>query len=362
MKNLFMVASALVLLVHKLLKPNGMKNLVAENLLLKQQLLLLTRSRKRAPNLSPLDRCLLGLWTSFLDPWRIMRVAFVLKPSTLLRCHQALIKRKYHLLYASQKRRKPGPKGPSRELIDLVLEMKRRNPRFGCPKIAEQIAKTFALAVDKDFVRRILASHYHPERTDGPSWLTFLGHTKDSLWSMDFFRCESLRLKTHWVLVVIDHYTRRIIGFGICAGPAVDGRALCRLFHQATCHSGVPHWLSTDHDPLFQFRQWQANLRILGIHEVKTIPCVPVSHPFIERLIGTIRREYLDQLLFWNELDLARKLEAFKDYYNTFRIHQSLNQQTPEEVAGKAPPLPANPKNFVWRSHCQGLFQTPIAA
>jgi transposase InsO family protein len=100
----------------------------------------------------------------------------------------------------------------------------------------------------------------------------------------------------------------------------------------------------------------------LGIHEVKTIPGVPVSHPFIERLIGTIRREYLDHMLFWNASDLARKLEAFKEYYNGHRIHQSLNQHTPEEAAGKAPPLPADPEHFVWRTHCQGLFQTSIAA
>ena len=125
---------------------------------------------------------------------------------------------------------------------------------------------------------------------------------------------------------------------------------------------GLPQFLSSDHDPVFRFHQWQANLRILGIHEVKTIPCVPVSHPFIERLIGTIRREYLDQLLFWNETDLARKLEAFKGYYNASRIHQSLNQLTPEEAAGKDPPPPADPKRFVWRAHCQGLFYTPMAA
>jgi len=179
---------------------------------------------------------------------------------------------------------------------------------------------------------------------------------------MDFFRCESIRLKPHWVLVVMDHSTRRIIGFGVHAAPAVDGRTLCRLFHQATGRKGGPQWLSTDHDPVFRFHQWQANLRILGIHEVQTIPGVPVSHPFIERLIGTIRREYLDHLLFWKESDLTRKWEAFKEYYHASRIHQSLNQQTPREASGKAPPLPANPKNFVWRSHCQGLFQTPIAA
>ena len=111
-----------------------------------------------------------------------------------------------------------------------------------------------------------------------------------------------------------------------------------------------------------RFHQWQANLRILGIHEIKTIPCVPVSHPFIERLIGTIRREYLDHLLFWNASDLERKLDAFKEYYNGSRIHQSLAQQTPEEAAGKDPPPSVDPKHFVWRAQGQGGVQTPRAA
>ena len=164
------------------------------------------------------------------------------------------------------------------------------------------------------------------------------------------------------MLVVLDQFTRRIIGVGVHPAPAMDGRALCRLFHQATSRTEVPHWLSSDHDPVFRFHQWQANLRIPGIQEVKTIPCVPVSHPFIERLIGTIRREYLDHLLFWNASDLERKLEAFEEYYNNFLIHQSLNSQTPEETAGKDPPPPADPKHVVWQSHCQRLFQTPRAA
>jgi hypothetical protein len=76
----------------------------------------------------------------------------------------------------------------------------------------------------------------------------------------------------------------------------------------------------------------------------------------------TIRREYLDHMLFWNASDLERKLEAFKTYYNGCRLHQSLNSQTPEEAAGKDPPPLADPMHFVWQSHCQGLFQTPIAA
>lgn len=78
----------------------------------------------------------------------------------------------------------------------------------------------------------------------------------------------------------------------------------------------LPHRLSSNHDPLFEYRQWKANLRILDIAEVKTVPYVPLSHPFVERLVGTIRRELLDHILFWNAGDLERKLEHFKDYYN----------------------------------------------
>src|SRR5438876_2076727 len=103
--------------------------------------------------------------------------------------------------------------------------MKQRNPTWGCPRIAQQIALAFDIPIDKDVVRRILASHYRPEQDSrGPSWLTFIGHLKDSLWSLDMFRCELATLRTHWVLVVMDQYTRRLIGFGVHAG-AVDGVA-----------------------------------------------------------------------------------------------------------------------------------------
>ena len=88
----------------------------------------------------------------------------------------------------------------------------------------------------------------------------------------------------------MDQYTRRIIGFGIHAG-VVDGSTLCRMFKQAIRGAGIPKHLSSDHDPLYRFHQWQANLSILGISEIKTVPYTPWSHPFIERLIGTIRRE-----------------------------------------------------------------------
>src|SRR6266853_5224008 len=139
------------------------------------------------------------------------------------------------------------------------------------PRIAEQITLAFNLAIDKDVVRRILAHHHWPRQSPGgPSWLTFLGHVKESLWSMDLFRCESLTLRTHWVLVVMDQYTRRIIGFGVHAGT-VDGVGLCRMFNRAIPgQRWLPKYLSSDHDPLYKFHQWQANLRILEVTEIKT--------------------------------------------------------------------------------------------
>jgi transposase InsO family protein len=98
---------------------------------------------------------------------------------------------------------------------------------------------------------------------------------KDSLWSMDLFRCESATLRTHWVLVVMDQYTRRIIGFGVHAGT-VDGVALCRMFNRAIRgHRWLPKYLSSDNDPLYKFHQWQANLRILEVTEIKSFPTFP---------------------------------------------------------------------------------------
>jgi putative transposase len=116
---------------------------------------------------------------------------------------------------------------PSHDVIAAVVDMKQRNPRWGCPLIAQQITLAFGLPLNKDVVRRILAARYQPKPdAAGPSWLTVLGHAKDSLWSLDLFRCESAILHTHWVLVVMDQCTRRIVGFGVHRG-AVDGVALC---------------------------------------------------------------------------------------------------------------------------------------
>jgi putative transposase len=179
-----------------------------------------------------------------IRPARLIRSAIVLKPSTLLGLHQALRNRKYQLLFSPKRRRKPGPKGP---------------PENSLKSLSKQSS-----AIPLGAVRELPA--------DYPG----------------FRYSESATLRTHWVLVVMNQYTCRIIGFGVHAG-VVDGIALCGMFNQAIRgHRAMPKYLRSDHDPLYRFGQWQANLRILEVAEIKTVPYVPLSsHPFVERLIGT---------------------------------------------------------------------------
>jgi len=357
-----------ILLIHlltavaRLLSPGGAKALVAENLLIKQQLLILNRSRQRAPNLAPRDRILLGFCSLFLRPARFHKVAVALRATTLLAFHQCLVRSKYRALFSSSGHRKPGPKGPSDEIVRVIVELKRRNLRFGCPRIALIIARTFGVEMDKDVVRRVLAKHYRPEPgPGGPSWLTFIGHMKDSLWSVDLFRCESIILRTHWVLVVMDQFTRRIIGFGVQAG-VVDGVALCRMFNHAIATHGAPSHLSSDHDPLFECHRWKANLRVLEVDELKTVPYTPTSHPFVERFIGTTRRKFLGHVLFCNSVDLENKLSAFRNDYNHERVHSGIDGATTFEIDGGSRVQPADLNRFRWQTACLGLYALPAAA
>src|SRR6267378_393128 len=315
--------------VAQLAGPGGARSVVAESVLVKQQLLILNRSRSRAPHLHFTERMVAGVCALLMRPSRLARSAIVLKPSTLLSLHRALTNRKYRRLFSPQVRKKPGPKGPTQDVMAAIVDMKQRNPTWGCPRIAQQITLAFGIPMNKDVVRRILAVRYTPKPdAEGPSWLTVLGHAKDSLWSVDLFRCESAVLRAYWVLVVMDQCTRRIVGFGVHRG-AVDGAGLCRLFNRATRGQTPPTYLSSDHDRLYEFHQWQANVRILDVEEIKTVPYAPLSHPFVERLIGTIRRECLDRILFWTAADLEMKLLEFQRYYNGHRAHAGLEGRPP---------------------------------
>ncbi len=148
MRDLAILFIHLLSTIARLMRPGGGRAVVAESLLVKHQLVILNRGRERAPNLRPMDRVIAGLCTLFIRPGRLLRIAVVLRPSTLLAFHASLVKRKYRQLFSPKRRGKPGPKGPSPKLIAAIVETKRRNPNWGCRRIAQQLCLVFGLEID----------------------------------------------------------------------------------------------------------------------------------------------------------------------------------------------------------------------
>jgi len=134
------------------------------------------------------------------------------------------------------------------------------------------------------------------------------------------------------------------------------------MFSNVLGSSTGPRYSSTDNDPLFKFHRWKANLRILDVTEMKTIPYAPFSHPFVERLIGTVRREFVDHAPFWRALDLERKLCSFKAYYNQDRVHRGREGAVPHSKLTSGNRNIARLDDFRWKSSCHDLYQLPIAA
>jgi transposase InsO family protein len=232
MRTLLFFIVHLVLTLVKRSLPGGTRIIVAENLTIKLQLIVAKRKHRRCPALSPMQRLLFGFLSTMMSSRRLARTAVVISPATILKFHKALVRRKYRRIFSnkSSTRQKPGPKGPTPEVIKLILDIKSKNPTFGCPKIADMVNNIFELYIEKDVVRRVFLKHFRPDpNSNCPSSLAFIGHTKDSLWSLDLFRCESISLQTHWVLVVLDQYTRRIVGFAVHQGD-VNGFVLRCMF------------------------------------------------------------------------------------------------------------------------------------
>ena len=180
--------------------------------------------------MSPVHRAFFALIAFLIPKDQIKSIAVILSPETIFKLHRMLKNKKYRELFSQKKySKKPGPKGPLKEVIDAIIEMKRRNPRMGCPKIALTISNTFGIDIDKNVVRRVLKKYYKPGpfNHDGVSWLSFLGNIKDGLWSLDLFKVESINLKTHWIMVIMDQYSRRIIDFSVVGADSVSGADVC---------------------------------------------------------------------------------------------------------------------------------------
>jgi len=139
MRDIFTLFLHSIVSIIRLAQPGGLRAVVAESVLMRHQVLILNRGRKRAPNLRSCDRIIAGLCTLLMRPARVLRSAVALKTSTLLHFHKMLIQQKYRLLFSPKRVRRPGPKGPTKELIDAVVEMKRRNATWAANELPSKL-------------------------------------------------------------------------------------------------------------------------------------------------------------------------------------------------------------------------------
>ena len=257
---------------------------------------------QQVPKLTAEDRWFSVMVACCIAHIRLNNIAIAIQPATILRFHRALAQRKYTHLYSNKNRKKSGRRGPSQQIIGLVIEMKQRNPRYGYRKIAMQVYQSFGINISYYSVGRILGKHHSSTprgNSGGPCWLRFIGNLTDWLWSVDFIKHESITLQTHTLIAILDQFSRRIIDFAVHTEDPC-GVEICFMLNPIIKGKPeLPKYLSPDNDPLFKYHRWWANLHILEIGEIKSMPYTPEFHPFIERVFCSLRNEFLDHTLFW---------------------------------------------------------------
>src|SRR6516165_11146461 len=289
-----------------------------ENLALRHQIGVLQMSAARRPKLTSGDRlfwiCLSRLWPD----WR--SALAIVKPETVVACHRAAFR-----LFWTWKVRcgKPGRPVISSEVRDLIRKMCRENPGWGAPRIHGELLK---LGID---IGQSSVSKYMVRCRKPPSqtWRTFLENHAQQLVSIDFFTVPTIRFQVLYVFLVLAHDRRRILHFNVTAHPTADwtGQQLREAFPFAQ----LPRYLLRDRDAIFgdDFRE---HVRDMGICEVLSAPRSPWQRAYIERVIGSVRRECLDHMIVFHETSLRRTLTSYFDYYHRSRTHLSLAKDSPE--------------------------------
>jgi putative transposase len=319
------VLPALAAALSSLLKSRT--TLQVENLALRHQIGVLQRSAKGRPQLTAADRF---LWAWLCGVWRDWRSALVIvKPETVVAWH-----RKGFRLFWTWKVRhgKPGrPKVP-KETRALIRRMSRENPMWGAPRIHGELLK---LGID---IGETSVSKYMVRQRKPPSqtWRTFLDNHLKSLVSVDFFTVPTIRFQILYVFLVLAHDRRRILHFNVTAHPTAEWTA--QQLRDAFPWDAAPRYLLRDRDRIFG-DDFTKQVQDMGIQEVLSTPRAPWQRAYVERVIGTIRRECLDHLIVCNEASLYRHLKSFVTYYHQTRTHLGLDKDTPESRPVQPPDL-----------------------
>jgi putative transposase len=298
-----------------------------ENLALRHQIGVLQRSAAKRLKLTSGDRllwiCLSGLW---LD-WR--SALAIVKPETVLAWHRA----GFRLFWTWKVRRgQPGRPVISREVRDLIRTMCRENPTWGAPRIHGELLKLGINIAESSVSKYMLRCHKPPSQ----SWRTFLENHAQQLVSIDFFTVPTIRFQVLYVFLVLAHDRRRILHFNVTAHPTAEwtGQQLREAFPFAQ----LPRYLLRDRYAIFS-NDFREQVRDMGICEVLSAPRSPWQRAYVERVIGSIRRECLDHVIVLHESSLRRTLKSYFEYYHRSRTHLSLGKDSPEPRAIQPPEM-----------------------
>ena len=288
-----------------------------ENLALRHQIGVLQRSARKRPRLTPVDR-FLWVWLSCIwSDWRA--VLAIVQPETVMAWHR----KSFRLFWIWKIRRgQPGRPTVPREVRDLIRRMCRENPGWGAPRIHGELLKLGINVGESSVSKYMVRGRKPPSQT----WRTFLENHARQLVSIDFFTVPTIRFQVLYVFLVLAHDRRRILHFNVTAHPtaAWTGQQLREAFP----FDQLPRYLLRDRDAIFG-DEFRGQVRDMGIQEVLSTPRSPWQRAYVERVIGSIRRECLDHVIVFHEASLRRILDSYFDYYHRSRTHLSLGKDSP---------------------------------
>jgi hypothetical protein len=301
------------------------RNLLLENLTLQHQLLVLSRGSKR-PRLTPLDR---ALWIWLSHTWNGWKVSLrILQPDTVIQWHRA----GFRLFWRWKSRpRKAGRRTISPDIITLIREMNHANPLWGAPRIHGELLK-----LGINLAQRTVAKYMVPR--SGPrtshNWKAFLRNHLGSMVSVDFLAVPSMTFKVLYVFVVLSHDRRRVLHLKVVESPSAVWTA--QQLREAFAFTSPPKYLLRDRDRIYGL-EFRCRVEALGLEALRIAPGSPWQSPYVERLIGSVRRKCLDHVMVLNQAHLHRLLKTYFAYYHRSRTHLGLDKDAPEPCPAQGP-------------------------
>jgi transposase InsO family protein len=307
----------LILAIVALCKPKV--RLVAENLCLRQQLVVLKRRQKR-PSLRDRDRRFWIVATRCFASWRESLV--IVKPETVLRWHRNGWKAYWR--WRSQQRRGAGRRRIPLDVRELIRRMARENPLWGQQRIQGELA-ALGFTVCARTVAKYMRRPWNGQPS--PSWRRFLAQHAREIWACDLFTVHTIWFRTLYVFFVIHHGSREIVHARVTANPTAEWLAQ-QMTHACDPDRDPPHYLIHDRDGSYG-AAFNRRARSLGITQIRTPVRAPKANAIAERWVRTVRAECLDHRLVLGHEHLQRLIDEYVAYYNDWRPHRSQDLQAP---------------------------------